>query len=76
MLSNVCGDGGHIIRPPEYRQGSLCMHNTENLKIWQAPTSLLLMPLSVTCCDIHVYIIFNNMVTCVRAANYLFSFAI
>ena len=52
MCSNVCWDGGHIIRPPEYRPGSLCMYNTENLKIWQAPTSLLLMPLNVTCCDI------------------------
>ena len=52
------------------------MHNTENLKTWQAPTSLLLMPLNVTCRDIHVYIISTNRVTCVTAANYLFSFAI
>ena len=29
---NVCGDGGHIIRLPEYRPGSLCVHNAENLK--------------------------------------------
>ena len=70
MRSNVCRDGEHIIRPPKYRPGSLCMHDTENLKIWQAPTSLLLMPLNVTCCDIHVYIISNKRVTCVIAANY------
>ena len=29
---NVCGDGGHIIRLPEYRPGKSCMHNAENLK--------------------------------------------
>ena len=29
---NVCGDGGHIIRLPEYRPGSVCMHDAENLK--------------------------------------------
>ena len=28
----VCGDEVHIIRLPEYRPGSLCMHNAENLK--------------------------------------------
>ena len=28
----VCGDGGHIIRLHEYRPGSSCMHNAENLK--------------------------------------------
>ena len=43
VRSNVCGDGGHIIRLPEYRPGSLCMHNAENLKIWHAPSRLTLM---------------------------------
>ena len=28
---NVCGDGGHIIRLPEYRTGSLCMQSLKNL---------------------------------------------
>ena len=29
---NVCEDGGQIIRLPEFRTGSSCMHNAENLK--------------------------------------------
>ena len=93
VLSNVCGDGGHIIRLPEYRPRRLCIHNAENLKFWQAPSrttlitsvlwdfcihfpvfvflvSLLLMSLNVTGCYIRVYMISNNRVTCVIAANY------